>query len=246
MRRVLFLILALLASSTRAFATPAFVQASAWTNDGGASTCTIAAFNPSSGNNIIVLVAQTGSDATADYSVSDSVDGAYTEETAARVENTTREINFHRRYNVSSGSRTITVTQTNSATNFSCVAVEVSTAGGTSLTYDTSGSNTLTTTTSWAGSSVAKSTAAQVIVFAVGAMNGAPGAQTLGSGYTLVATPAGNHYAEYRVSASSLGSETGPWTTTNARSGPAALASFKESTGGGTSTGRRAMRGWGG
>jgi hypothetical protein len=208
-------------------ATPAVVQASAWTA-GATSSCAMSGFDPTAGNNIVVLVAQDGNDTTADYAVSDSVDGSYTHHPTSNGTNSGREVAVFSKLAVTTTSRTITVTQTNSTVDFACVAVEVSTSVSTTLEYQTGGTSALSATTSWSGASAGVSSDTEVIVFAVGAMSGTPGSQTLGSGYSLVATVIGNQYAQYKVSASAVASETGPWTITNARSGAGGLAVFRQ------------------
>jgi hypothetical protein len=221
--------LALLLGVLPARATPSIVEISAWAT-GAASSCAISGFTVAAGNNIIVIVAQDGGDATVSYTVADSTNGAYTEATTARSENISQELNTHYFLNSAAATVTITVTQVTSAVNFSCVAIEVATSAGTTLAFDVGGSAAHTTVTAWVGEEAGVATAAEVIGFAAGSASATMGTKTPGAGWTTLGAAGvlGANHVQYRASAAALTGETGPWTISNARSGPGSLAFFKQ------------------
>jgi hypothetical protein len=249
-RRVLWVLCACLLPVT-AQATPSIGANSGWQVSGAGSpnVCTMS-LTVSSGDNVIVALAQTSSDSTATYAVSDGSNGAYTEATSARSEAQSIEYNIWYFLNTTGAAITITATTSDSTQLYDCIGVIVNTAGGTTLTLDTADhyDDGGSAQTAHKSSSAGINTAAQVIVFSGGVLSSNGTAITAGAGYTQVVAAATSNrvFLEYLISATAVTPTTGAFTSTASRQGTNSMASFAESSsGGGGSAGRQLLLGVG-
>lgn len=224
-------------------AAPTETQFASNTTAGGAAISVTVSSTPA-GATIVAAAVKNDTTGAINWSVSDDQSNTYT--LRETVDGSGRACQIWDCINATAGVTSVTLTIDSGTPLWLAVVWVLSPSGGGTIEYDVDDENVDTTnSTSQQCAATGITTAADVAVLGVFALNGASGGGTAGSGYTE-RIDATSRYVQTQLTNTALSGDVGPFTTSNNRQGVGILASWKNVAAGGvTLAGRISLLGVG-